>query len=108
MFTRVVKMTCKPGQCQQACKNINEKVMPILRKQQGFLDEIVLVSNTDQNQMLGLSFWNSRVDAERFHREQFQNIRDTVMQDVLATAPEVQTYDVDISTTHHIMAGKAA
>jgi heme-degrading monooxygenase HmoA len=107
MFTRVVSMTCKPGQAKQACNSIKDIALPILRKQKGFLDEIVLVSSTDPNEVLGLSFWNSREDAEAYHREQFPKIRER-LEDALATAPIVETYDVDISTAHRITAGKAA
>jgi len=39
--------------------------VPILKKQNGFVDEIVLVSDAEQDRVLGLSFWNAREDAER-------------------------------------------
>jgi heme-degrading monooxygenase HmoA len=107
MFTRVVKLTCKPGQTKQACKNMNDKVLPILKKQQGFMDETILVSTNDPDHVLALSFWNTREDAERYNRDQFPKIRD-MMQDVLASPPAVETYDVDTSTTHRITSGKAA
>jgi quinol monooxygenase YgiN len=107
MFTRVVKLTCKPGQTKHACKNMNEMVLPILRKQQGFLDETILVSNTDPNHLLALSFWKTREDAEHYNHNQFPKIRD-MMQDVLASPPVVETYDVDTSTPHRITSGKAA
>lgn len=108
MFTRIVSMTCKPGQVQQACKTITDNVLPILKKQKGFLDEILLVSTTDPNQLLGMSFWNSREDAEAWNREQYQKVRQQVMQEVLASEPILQTYDVNVSTAHRINAGKAA
>jgi heme-degrading monooxygenase HmoA len=107
MFARVVKLTCKPGQTKQACQTMNDKVLPILKKQQGFQDELVLVSTNDPQQLLAESFWKSREDAERYHRDQFQKIRE-IMQDVLATAPVVDTYDVETSMSHRISAGKAA
>lgn len=107
MFTRMVKMISKPGQAKDAARSINDKVLAILKKQRGFLDEIVLVSTSDPNQVLALSFWKSREDAERYDHEQFSKIRD-MMQDVLSAPPVVETYDVEVSTSHHITAGKAA
>jgi quinol monooxygenase YgiN len=107
MFTRIVTMTCKPGQAKQVCKNITDKILPLLKKQQGFLDEILLVSATDPNRVVGQSFWKSREEAERYHRDQFPKIRE-MMQEALTGAPVVETYDVDTSTTHHIMSGQAA
>ena len=107
MFARVVTINCKPGQGKQACKSINDKILPILKKQQGFLDEMVLVSTTDQDQVIAQSFWKTREDAERYHRDQFSKIRELI-QDMLDSSPEVETYDVDTSTSHRVASGKAA
>jgi len=51
-----------------------EKLLPILRKQQGFQDMITRVSLTNPNQMRLLSFWNKHGDSERYQREQFSHI----------------------------------
>jgi hypothetical protein len=39
MFTRVVEITCKSGKAKELSNTINEKVLPILKKQTGFIDE---------------------------------------------------------------------
>ena len=68
MFTRVVEITSKSGKAKELSNTINEKVLPILKKQTGFVDEAVLVSDMEPTRILGLSFWNSKEDAERYHR----------------------------------------
>jgi hypothetical protein len=45
MFTRVVEMTSKSGKAQELANTINDRAVPILKKQRGFVDEIVLVSS---------------------------------------------------------------
>lgn len=107
MFTRLVELTSKSGKSKELANTINEKVVPILKKQRGFVDEMVLVSNAEPNRILGISFWNTREDAEQYHREQFPKIHDSVRH-LLETEPIVQTFDVHTSTTHRIEAGKAA
>lgn len=107
MFTRVVEMHCKTGKSNELCSTASEKVMPILRKQQGFQDEIVLVSTEDPDHVVALSFWNKREDAERYHRDQFSQVKDMVRQ-FCTSDPKVMTYDVNTSTVHHINLGKAA
>ncbi len=81
--------------------------MPILKKQAGFVDETVLVSDTESTRILGLSFWNSREDAERYHREQYPKIQE-MLKPLLETEPVLRTFDVHTSTTHRIASGKAA
>ena len=56
MFTRVVELTTKPGKNKQLSDTINDKVLPILKKQKGFVDETALISDKDDNRVLGLSF----------------------------------------------------
>ncbi len=107
MFTRVVEITCKSGKAKELSSTINEKVLPILKKQTGFVDEAVLVSDTESTRILGLSFWNSKEDAERYHREHFPKIQE-MLKPLLETAPVVRTFDVHTSTTHRIAPGKAA
>ena len=107
MYTRVVELNTKPGKTRELCDTINEKVLPILKRQPGFVDEMVLVSDTESNRVLGLSHWNAKEDAERYHREQFPKINE-MLSHLTEAAPVVRTFDVHTSTTHRIAAGKAA
>jgi quinol monooxygenase YgiN len=107
MFTRVVEVTTKPGKARDLTTLINDKVLPILKKQAGFVDETVLVSDTDPNRGLAISFWNTKEDAERYNRDQYPAIREMI-QPLLDADPVVRTFNVDSSTTHKIAATKAA
>ncbi len=80
MFTRAVELTSKPGKSKELAKAINERAVPILKKQQGFVDEIVLVSDAEHETLRHL------LDAE----------------------PMIRTFDVHSSITHKVAADKAA
>jgi len=101
MFTRVVECTCKPGKAKELCQTVEDKVLPIMRKLQGFKDEIVLISQSDPNRVLAISFWNSRQDGERYQREQFPKVTETIRNWCTADT-QVETYDVALSTSHQI------
>ncbi len=107
MFTRVVHIQTKTGKARDLSNTLTERVLPILKKQPGFVDEITLVSNTDPDRMLALSFWETEENAQRYHKEQFTKINEIVAP-YLQTGPEVETFNVDISTSHKISRGKAA
>ena len=51
MFTRVVELTSRSGKSKELGKTIDEKAVPILKKQRGFVDETVLVSNAEPNRI---------------------------------------------------------
>ena len=107
MFTRVVELTTKPGKNKQLSDTISDKVLPILKKQKGFVDETVLVSDKEDNRVLSLSFWNTKEDAEQYHRAEYEKVHEMV-QHLLETEPMIRTFDVHTSTTHRIAAGKVA
>jgi len=107
MFTRTVEVTSKSGKARELANIINDKALPILKKQKGFVDETVLVSDKEDNRVLSLSFWNSKEDAERYQREQYPAIHEMVRH-LLEAEPVIRTFNVDSSTTHRIAAGKAA
>lgn len=107
MFTRVVEVTTKNGKAKEVCKTIQEKALPILKSQNGFVDEITLVSTSNPNSVLALSFWKTREDAQQYHNQQFSNVTNLIRSH-LEGEPKVETFDVDTSTTHRIAAGKAA
>src|SRR5207249_7481136 len=105
MFTRVVELTSKPCTSRELSSLINDKIVPILKKQAGFVDEIVLVSDADSNRVLALRFWKTREDADHYQREQYNSVRET-LQPLLEGEPVVRTFEVHTSTGHKITAGK--
>jgi len=107
MFTRVVELNAKTGKTGELTSTINQKVLPLLRKQAGFIEETVLVGETLPQRILALSFWNTREDAERYNREQYPAVNEMI-RPLLESTPVVQTFNVDTSTAHKIAAGKAA
>ena len=107
MYTRTVEVTTKSGKGRDLAALINDKVLPILKKQSGFADETLLVSDTHPNHLLAISFWNTKEDAEHYHREQYPVVQQMI-RPLLDAEPVVRTFNVDSSTTHKISAEKAA
>ena len=101
MYTRIVEVNCKPGKSKELCQMVQDKVVPIMRKLDGYRDGVLLISQSDSDRVLSISFWNSRQDAERYQREQFPQIIDS-LRDLCVAEPQTQTYDVAVSTAHQI------
>jgi len=107
MFTRVVEITSKAGKARDVARTVSDKVLSILKNQPGFMDEITLVSDEDPNRVLAISFWKSKENAEKYQREQYNNVVET-FRNLMEGPPQVRTYEVETSTFHKIAAGKAA
>ena len=106
MFARVLELTAK-GKPQDAADTIADKVLTTLRQQAGCVDVTILTSEAESNRILGISFWKTKEDAERYNREQYPKVKETISQ-VVGSAPIVRNFNVHTSTAHKIAAGKGA
>jgi heme-degrading monooxygenase HmoA len=107
MFTRIVEMTTKTDKARELSRTINEKVLPLLKSQSGFVDEIILISDQNPDRLLALSFWKKQEDAEKYNREGFPKVTE-IIRSLIDGPPKVQTFNVEHSTPHNIAAGRAA
>lgn len=107
MFTRVVEVTAKPGKARELSRTINDKILSILKSQPGFVDELVLISEDNPDQIFALSFWKTRENAENYQREHFSEVT-KLIQPFSEGQPRVRPFNVEQSTSHNIASGKAA
>ena len=104
MFARSVSFHLKPGRAAEFSQLIDKDIIPVLRKQKGFQDEITFVAPGGAD-AVGISVWDLKEDAETYARGTYPGVLKTLAQVVEGT-PQVQTYDVSNSTFHKI-AGRA-
>ena len=105
MYTRNVSMKLKVNSAKEFTQTLENEVIPVLRKQKGFKDEITLIA-PERNDAVGISFWDRKEDAEAYNREQYQDVLKTLSK-VLDGTPKVESFEVANSTSHQI-AAKAA
>jgi heme-degrading monooxygenase HmoA len=107
MFARTVEIKAKTGKAGELIRIVNDQVLTLLKNQPGFVDEITLLSKQEPDRVLGMSFWKTREDAEKYNRETFPKVTE-LMRNMMEGTPLVHTFDVANSTAHNIVAGKAA
>jgi len=105
MYTRNVSMKLKADSMKEFTRTLENEVIPVLRKQKGFKDEITLVA-PERNDAVAISFWDRKEDAEVYNREKYPDILKTLSRVVEGT-PKVESFEVANSTSHQI-AAKAA
>ena len=105
MYTRNVSMKLKAHSSKEFTQTLENDVIPMLRKQKGFKDEITLLA-PERNEAVAISFWDKKEDAEVYNREKYPEILKTLSKVVEGT-PKVESFEVANSTSHHI-AAKAA
>ena len=106
MFARSVSFHLKPGRAGEFTRLLDQNVIPVLRKQKGFQDEISLVAAGGAD-AVGISVWDLKEDAETYDRSAYAGVLKALEQVVDGT-PQVQTYEVSNSTFHKIAARPTA
>jgi len=106
VFARIVSMRLKPNAAAEFSQTIEKKILPILRKQKGFRDEITFIASGGM-EAVGVSLWDSREQADAYNSGSYPEVL-LELNNVVEGTPRVQTYDVANSTAHKIAARPAA
>ena len=106
MFTRIVSMQVKPSVRSQFIEVFENQVIPTLRKQQGFKDELLFVSPSGP-EVVAISLWESKENTESYNRAMYPEVLKTLTKFVEPT-PHVVTYDLAYSSFHKIASRVAA
>ena len=106
MFARSVSFHLKPGRAAEFTQLLDKDVIPVLRKQKGFQDEIALVAPGGAD-AVGISLWDLKDNAETYARGAYPGVL-KALERVVDGTPQVQTYEVSNSTFHKIAARATA
>jgi heme-degrading monooxygenase HmoA len=102
MFARRVYMHLKPNSVAEFTQRLEKDVLPLLRKQKGFQDEITFVGQSGK-EAFGISVWDKAEDAEAYNRGTYPQVA-KILASVIEGAPQIETFDVANSTFHKIAA----
>src|SRR6267143_909523 len=74
MFARFVSMRLKSGNLAEFNRILEKEVIPLLQRQKGFREEIVL-TNPSGAEAVGISIWEQKENAESYQREKFPEVQ---------------------------------
>lgn len=93
-FARNVHFQIKNGKEKEFTRVFENEVLPMLRKESGFQEELTLVN---ANRAIGISLWEDRNSAERYQSATYPQILDK-LSPVIEGTPKVETYEVAATT----------
>jgi hypothetical protein len=102
MFARSVSLQLKPNSIAEFTQTIENHIIPLLRKQQGFQDEIAFVV-PGGTEAVSVSLWDRKEHADAYHRSTYPAVLKALAK-VVEGAPQVHTYEVSNSTFHNLIA----
>ena len=100
MYARNVTLHLKANSGPEFTRKLEHDVLPVLRKQNGFKDEITFVA-PNGTEALAISLWENKENAESYGRDTYPQVLKSLAMVVEGT-PTVETYEVSNSTFHKI------
>ncbi len=102
MFARLVTTHLKPGKFDLVTRKFEEKVIPLLKKQPGFRDEVSFFDK-ERNESVAISFWDTEADERKYDLNAYPEIVKT-LSDTFEGTPLVRRFDVANATMYKIHA----
>jgi heme-degrading monooxygenase HmoA len=102
MYARNVRMQLKANSTAQFTQTLEKEVIPLLRKQDGFQDEVTFIVPGGA-EAVAISFWQSKDKAEAYGRTGYSEVL-KALAPVVEGSPQLQNYEVSNSTFHKIAA----
>lgn len=100
MFARHLTFQLKPNMSKEFSVTFEKEIMPLLRKQGGFLHELLLVT-PEKKEVVAISLWETKEHAETYNREVYPQI-EKIMNRFIEGIPVVKTFEAEYSTFHKI------
>ena len=102
MYARNILLSLKPNTAPEFTQTFEKDILPMLRKQNGFKDEITFVSASGK-EAFAISLWDRKESADQYGRDTYPQVLKGLAKVVEGT-PQVNGYEVLNSTFHKIAA----
>ena len=101
MFARNVSFRLKSNTHSDYTRTLENDILPLLRKQPGFKEEITL-SNPLSHDVVAISLWDSKAHADAYNTNTYPEVLRTFAKMIDGT-PKVQTFEAVTSTYHNAL-----
>ena len=102
MFVRQVTVHFKPDAFDLLNRRLENDVIPLLKKQAGFRDELSFFDK-ENDEAVAMGFWDTKQDAEKYQRDIYHQVSKK-MEEAIEGTPEVRLFEVNNSTWYDIHA----
>ena len=100
MYARNVSFHLKTNMLTDYTRAFDKDILPLLRKQNGFKDEITFAGPNGID-VTAISLWDNKADADKYNTNSYPEVLKTMARFIEGT-PKVQTSDVVSSTFHKV------
>jgi hypothetical protein len=108
MFARILEFGFKPEKKTELIKVIRNEVLPILKKQVGFLEMLPFFpERIEETNALNISFWTNKAEADRYQKEWYPKVYE-ILKPFLTTPVNVKFFTLETTLCEHFVESLAA
>jgi len=100
MYARNVSFRLKSNMQSDYTRTFENQILPLLRKQKGFKDEVTL-SNSGSQDAVSISLWDNKANADDYNTHTYPEVLKTLAK-VIDGTPRVQMFETVLSTFHNV------
>ena len=102
MFARILEFTPKFEKKDEFVKMIRKDILPILKKQAGFLEFLPFVPEVKNEKWVTISLWTEKYDAEKYVKEAFPKVEE-MLRPYLTTPIVYRAHYVETTLCEHFV-----
>ena len=108
MFARILDFEIKLEKKEEFLKVVKAEILPILKKQVGFLEVLPFVpEKLREEKLIAISLWAKKEDVERYEKMVYPKVYD-ILKPFLTTQINVQPYVLETKLCEHFVETFAA
>lgn len=102
MFARIVEFTPKLEKKDELIKTVRQEILPILKKQPGFLELLPFVPEIAKEKMVAITLWTEKRQADKYVDEAFPRV-EQVLKPFMTGRFMVRMYTVETTLCEHFV-----
>ena len=108
MFARILEFEVKLEKKEEFVKVVKNEVLPILKKQTGFLEILPFFpEKMREEKVITISLWNTKADVERYEKEFYPRVFN-IVKPYLTTPINVTYHTLETVLCEHFVAALTA
>jgi hypothetical protein len=100
MYARNISFRLKSNMQSDYTRTFENQILPLLRKQKGFKDEVTL-SNPGSQDAVSISLWENKTNADDYNTNTYPEVLKTLAK-VIDGTPRVQIFETVMTTFHNV------
>lgn len=102
MFARILEFTPKVEKKEELIKTVRMEVLPILKKQPGFVELVPFVPEITNEKAIVITLWQEKHEAEKYVKETYAKV-EHIVHPFLTTPITVKNYTVETKLCEHLV-----